>query len=140
MLTEEELQSIRIHLEQVSTTWSDLMLALYYLPASASQLISARFEDVDGEKLHLPEKGRFRKNTLALPVVIKKMISRRRKMYPHDIYIFQSHSNRVKSQKKPVTVIAFNHALRMAATGVTKIKVTSKQITKIGSFHAGRMI
>ena len=44
----------------------------------------------------------------------------------NDIFIFQSHSNRVKFKEQPVTVIAFNRALKIASSGVTDKKVSSK--------------
>lgn len=63
---------------------------------------------------------------MSIPSPVDEIIKRRRKAYPDDIYIFQSHSNRTGTEKKPVTVVAFNTALKYAATGVTNKNVSSK--------------
>ncbi|HFY0731578.1 TPA: hypothetical protein ACIGWT_002501, partial [Citrobacter amalonaticus] len=60
------------------------------------------------------------------PSPVLNIILRRREVYPDDVYVFQSHSNRVKAKKNPVTVIAFNRALKKASAGVTDTIVTSK--------------
>ena len=59
------------------------------------------------------------------------MIDRRRKNYPGDVFVFQSHSNRVKYERRPVTLIAFNTALRRAARSLPDVNVSSSSARNI---------
>ncbi len=52
-------------------------------------------------------------------------------MYPQDIFVFQSHSNRVKNKYSPVTIIAFNAALRKVSKLATGEVVSSKNARKV---------
>lgn len=85
-----------------------------------------RYSDITGEVITLEKMGRYREMKMLMPPIIIEVIQRRRKKYPEDNYVFQSHSNRVKAEKKPVTVIAFNQALKSAASGITTKNVSSK--------------
>lgn len=85
-----------------------------------------RYTDINGEYLTLRRIGRFKENKLLIPVSVGEIIQRRTLTYPGDIFIFQSHSNRVKAIGTPVTIIAFNMALKKAAAEVTGKKVSSK--------------
>lgn len=70
--------------------------------------------------------GRYKEMEMSMPPIIIEIIQRRRNKYPADDYVFQSHSNRVKAERKPVTVVAFNQALKSAASGITTKNVSSK--------------
>lgn len=85
-----------------------------------------RYSDITGDVMSLKKKGRYREMKMLMPPIIIEIIHRRRKKYPEDNYVFQSHSNRVKAEKKPVTVVAFNQALKSAASGITTKNVSSK--------------
>lgn len=59
------------------------------------------------------------------------LLRRRRVRYPEDVFVFQSHSNRVKNQLCPVTVTAFNSALRRAGKSLPLRTVSSRSARNI---------
>ncbi|HHT0417614.1 TPA: hypothetical protein ACTW9B_005354, partial [Klebsiella michiganensis] len=59
------------------------------------------------------------------------ILERRRETYPQDVFVFQSHSNRVKNRDSPVTVIAFNAALRKVSKLATGELASSKNARKV---------
>lgn len=61
---------------------------------------------------------------------LENLIKRRKTQHPEDKYIFQSHSNRVKHLNKPVTLIAFNAALRKVGNTMKLKALSSKHATK----------
>lgn len=124
--TIKEIALISHKLKDISDTWSDLWVFLCLVPLSVGQVINLKHRNFDGKYLNLEKGARFKSVQVETPPLICELIQRRREKYPDDIYIFQSHSNRVKFQGKPVTVIAFNRALKVAAKGVTDVVVTSK--------------
>lgn len=126
MLTFYEVTAINHRLRHISDTWSDLWMCLYYLPVGIGRLRMLRYSDITGEVITLEKMGRYREMKMLMPPIIIEVIQRRRKKYPEDNYVFQSHSNRVKAEKKPVTVVAFNQALKSAASGITTKSVSSK--------------
>ncbi|MDV1094448.1 hypothetical protein RZQ20_19490, partial [Raoultella ornithinolytica] len=65
------------------------------------------------------------------PHPVEAMIARRRERYPEDVFLFQSHSNRVKYHRRPVTIIAFNAALRRAARSLPDVNVSSSSARNI---------
>ena len=125
-LTIKEIALISHKLKDISDTWSDLWIFLCLVPLSVGQVINLKHRNFDGKYLNLEKGARFKSVQVEAPPLICELIQRRREKYPDDIYIFQSHSNRVKYQGKPVTVIAFNRALKVAAKGVTEKIVSSK--------------
>lgn len=94
---------------------------------SIGKLLSLRFEDVSGVE-SLKISGNI---NLLTDNPVKQIIKKRRELYPDDIFLFQSHSNRVKSIAKPVTVIAFNQALKSVAKYVTKKNVSSSSARRV---------
>ncbi|HGF0768068.1 TPA: hypothetical protein ACJI8J_002754 [Kluyvera georgiana] len=125
-LTTKEVALITHKLKDISDTWSDLWVFLCLVPVSVGQVISLKHRGFDGKYLVLEKGERFKRTQIEAPPLICELIQRRRERYPDDIYIFQSHSNRVKFKEKPVTVIAFNRALKFASKDVTDAIVTSK--------------
>lgn len=125
MLTLSEYHEIDKSLKQVSDTWSDLWVCLHHLPIGISRLIALRYTAITEMELIIEIYPDGRREVITLPDKIQRIIHRRRRSYPEDIYIFQSHSNRVKAKKKPVTLIAFNSAIKRAALGVTRKVVSS---------------
>ncbi len=125
-LTTEQVALINCRLKDISDTWSDLWAFLHLVPVGVSWAINLRYSSFDGKYLTLEERGKFKEKLIEISPLVRNLIQARRERYPDDIYIFQSHSNRVKFQGKPVTVIAFNRVLKVAAKGVTDVVVTSK--------------
>ncbi|MBZ7490739.1 hypothetical protein FMJ35_31180, partial [Klebsiella michiganensis] len=68
-----------------------------------------------------------------IPPAVMAMITRRRERHPEDIFVFQSHSNRVKNECRPVTLIAFNAALRHASKSLPAVTVSSSSARNITS-------
>lgn len=128
LLTFYEFAVINARLRTISDTWSDLWACLYYLPVGTGRTIRLCHSDFSDDQLTFRQRGRLGEICILAPPLVRTIIRRRREAYPEDIYIFQSHSNRVKANKKPVTVIAFNMALKQAASGVTTMNVTSKSV------------
>lgn len=126
-LTFSEFSVINSRLRLVSDIWSDLWVVIYYSQMSIGKLLSLRFEDVSGVE-SLKISGNI--NLLA-DNPVKKIIKKRRELYPDDIFLFQSHSNRVKAIAKPVTVIAFNQALKSVARYVTEKNVSSSSARRV---------
>lgn len=128
-LTVCEVASIHNRLRCISDTWADLWALLYYLQVKIGRIIALRYTDIVGERLVLRGgKGRFEDDSVFISPSFLELLRRRKCSYPDDIFIFQSHSNRVKTRGRPVTVIAFNAALKRAADGVTNKKVSSKSV------------
>ena len=125
-LTTRQVALINCRLKDISDTWADLWVFLHLVPIGVSRAIDLRYSCFDGKSLTFEERGKFKAKQIAASPLVCELIQRRRERYPDDIYIFQSHSNRVKFQGKPVTVIAFNRALKIASKSVTEMAVSSK--------------
>ncbi|WP_285131398.1 hypothetical protein [Leclercia adecarboxylata] len=126
-LTFSEFSAINSRLRLVSDIWSDLWVVIYYSQMSIGKLLSLRFEDVSGiEPLKIS--GNI---NLLTDNPVKQIIKKRHELYPDDIFLFQSHSNRVKAIAKPVTVIAFNQALKNVAKYVTEKNVSSSSARRV---------
>lgn len=126
-LTLQEFKLIEKNLSLMSPTWSDLWMLLFYLKIGVGVLIALKYSDVSGEYL-VVDKDNGRK--ILLNGNVRSIIYLRRILNPNDVYIFQSRSNRVKFASKPVSLIAFNSAIKMAAKGVTKKNVSSRSAEK----------
>lgn len=127
-LTFADFLSINSRLKQVSDTWADLWVSIYYTQLSVGKLVVLRFEDISESGLPLKK---FGINQLLAENPVKHVIQKRRKLYPDDEFIFQSHSNRVKSIAKPVTVTAFNQALRDCAKYIINKNVSSSSARRV---------
>lgn len=117
----------------MSDTWADLWALIFYTRLSAGRLLSLRYDDIDSCSIMIREPGHLKvlKVELSLPAIA--IIERRRERYPEDVFVFQSHSNRVKYECRPVTLIAFNTALGRAAKslpGVTVSSSSARNVTK----------
>lgn len=126
-----EFTIINSKLKQLSETWSDLWVMLYYQQTSVGKIINLTYSDVCSSKGVIS--GNFHKEgpSLYLNNSALQIVKKRRVLYPNDIYIFQSHSNRVKAIVKPVTVIAFNQALRKAAEHLPCKHVSSNSARRV---------
>ena len=115
----------------MSDTWADLWALIFYTRLSAGRLLSLRYDDIDGCSIMIREPGHLKALKVELSLPAMAMIDRRKKRYPEDVYLFQSHSNRVKYQRRPVTIIAFNAALRRAARTLPDVNVSSSSARNI---------
>lgn len=126
LLTFYEIASINHRLLDISDSWADLWVCLHYLPVGIGRVRMLRYTNLVGSNLTFEQRGRLKEINIIAPSPVRNIILRRREIYPDDVYVFQSHSNRVKAEEKPVTVVAFNRALKLASSGVTTKNVTSK--------------
>ncbi|ARD61127.1 hypothetical protein Y71_14815 [Kosakonia radicincitans DSM 16656] len=135
MLTFQEVAAINYKLRLISDTWSDLWLFLYYIPVSVGRIVELQYSDIIGNYLIIKQKRRLKEKSIHIPTAVLNIINRRKQAYPDDTFIFQSHSNRVKYKERPVTVIAFNQALKRASIGVTEKIVTSRSVQSNAPHH-----
>lgn len=126
-----EFTSINSKLKQLSDTWSDLWAILYYQQTNVGKIINLMYSDVCSYKGVITENFHKESPALYLNTSAIEIVKKRRVLYPNDIYVFQSHSNRVKTVVKPVTVIAFNQALRIAAKHLPCKKVSSNSARRV---------
>ncbi|MFE4110376.1 hypothetical protein [Kosakonia sp. YIM B13611] len=126
-----EFISINSKLKQLSETWSDLWSMLFYQKTSVGKVINLMYSDVCSYKGVITENFHKESHPLYLNTSAFEIVKKRRVLYPNDIYIFQSHSNRVKAIVKPVTVIAFNQALRKAAEHLPYKNVSSNSARRV---------
>lgn len=125
MLTFAQFLVINSQLANISDTWADLWVLIFHTRLSAGRLLALRHDDTDGDSILLREQGRLKALRVELTPPAIAIIDRRRESYPGDVFVFQSHSNRVKNKCRPVTLIAFNAALRRAAKSLPKVSVSS---------------
>ncbi len=121
-----EFFAIRRNLDAFSDTWADLWAMLYLSQVGPGQLLGIKFKDIRDGRLVLPATKGRKKICILLKAGVKNIILSRMEKYPGDIFLFQSHTNRTKASPRPVTLVAFNMALKKASLGVTKKIVSSK--------------
>lgn len=124
-LSFRQFLEINSKLMHISDTWSDLWVMIYYTQLSVGSLIRLKYDDISDNSFNTGKRGRLEELRIESTAPIKQILERRRKRYPDDIYVFQSHSNRVKKSPRPVTVIAFNAALRKAGATRPGLPVSS---------------
>lgn len=132
-LTFAQFLVINSQLANISDTWADLWAFIFHTGLSVGRLLALRHDDTDGESILLREQGRLKALRVELTPPAIAIIERRRERYPEDVFVFQSHSNRVKYECRPVTLIAFNTALGRAAKslpGVTVSSSSARNVTK----------
>lgn len=125
-LTPSEFTTIYNNLYSLSDSWADLWMILYLTGVPVSRILKLKYSDFSGNMIFLASNGRFKAIFLNLNIKSKKLIEIRAKRYPNDVYVFQSHSNLMKSHPTPLTLIAFNRALKIASKKVTCKTVSSK--------------
>lgn len=124
-LTFMQFLIINSQLAGISDTWADLWVLIFHTSLGAGRLLSLRYDDIDGNSILIRERGRLKALRVEIPPTVMTMIARRRERHPEDIFVFQSHSNRVKNECRPVTLIAFNTALNRAAKSLSGVTVSS---------------
>lgn len=132
-LTFAQFLIINSHLVKISDTWADLWALIFHTSLSAGRLLSLRYDDIDGNSILIRERGRLKALRVEIPPTVMAMIARRRERHPEDIFVFRSHSNRVKSECRSVTLIAFNTALRHASKSLSVVTVSSSSARNITS-------
>lgn len=130
ILTLHEKIIISKRLEQISETWSDLWMVSYYTGISAGRLITIKYTDFDGRSINFFDKQTKSTTNALIGSKAAEVINKRKHRLPNDIYIFQSHSNRVKNRAKPVSLIAFNIALKEASIYLYDKNVSSLSAIK----------
>lgn len=130
-LTFAQFLLINSQLANISDTWADLWALIFHTGLSAGRLLALRYDDVDGDSILIREQGRLKELCIELSSPAMAMIDRRRKNYPGDVFVFQSHSNRVKYERRPVTLIAFDTALRRAAKSLPEVTVSSSSARRV---------
>lgn len=110
-------KALRNHSEVAADAWKlNLQLAL-----RISDLLSVKYEDIQGKFLRLKEGKTGKQRELVLNSEAVKIIKRRRKDFPDDIFVFQSKSNRVKGQEpKPVSRVFVAQAIKEASQGIVE--------------------
>lgn len=121
LLNSKDAKSIHENLKKISTTWADLWRLVILTQVCASHLICIKYSDLSNEFITLSQHPNIKRTA-----EIDEILNRRRNDFPSDIWIFQSHSNRIKYSVKPVTLIAFNQALKKASSDVTQHSISSK--------------
>jgi hypothetical protein len=91
-----------------------------------SRLLRLMYTDEYKGNLVLKDDSESLEHVIILNHKARQLIQDRHQRYPNDLYIFQSHSNRKKYASSPVTLVAFNNALKRAAQRITDKKVSSK--------------
>lgn len=127
----EQFLTINSNLGHISDAWPDLWALIFYTGLSVGRLITLRYEDIGLNSLYLRETGRLKAMKIQLSSLSRALLSRRRERYPEDIFVFQSHSNRVKNQVGPVIMIAFNTALRRAGEVLPLRTVSSRSARNV---------
>lgn len=130
-LTFMQFLIINSQLAGISDTWADLWVLIFHTSLSAGRLLALRYDDIDNDSILIRERGRLKALRVEIPPRAMSMITRRRERYPEDIFLFQSHSNRVKNEYRPVTIIAFNAALRHVSKSLPVVTVSSSSARNI---------
>ncbi|WP_227551052.1 hypothetical protein, partial [Klebsiella pneumoniae] len=104
----EQFLTINSNLVSISDTWADLWALIFHTGLSAGRLLSIRYDDIDDGLILIRKQGHLKELRVESTPPVEGIIARRRERYQEDVFLFQSHSNRVKYQRRPVTIIAFN--------------------------------
>ncbi|MEC5279072.1 hypothetical protein RYZ69_26240, partial [Klebsiella pneumoniae] len=98
-LTFAQFLVINSQLANISDTWADLWALTFHTGLSAGRLLSIRYDDIDGDLIVIRKQGHLKELRVKSTPPVEAMIARRRERYPEDVFLFQSHSNRVKYQR-----------------------------------------
>ncbi|EPL4527043.1 hypothetical protein QCK34_004461 [Enterobacter asburiae] len=130
-LTRSQFCTLYKKLARRSQAWADLWYMLHLTGMMAVRLIHLCHEDVRGDSIHFPTRCRFSARVVPLTPPVRALIVRRRRDFPQDVWIFQSHSARVRSRPGPVTFIAFSQAIRHEGRGVVARTVDTRDAAEL---------
>ncbi|HBR0977300.1 TPA: tyrosine-type recombinase/integrase [Klebsiella variicola] len=120
-VTPEQAKQIEAVLRQRSEVAADAWKLNLQLALRISDLLSVRYDDVQGKFLRLKEGKTGKQRELVLNTEALKLLKRRRKQNPEDVFVFQSKSNRVKGQEpKPISRVFVAQAIKEASQGVVE--------------------
>lgn len=120
-VTPEQAGAIEKVLRQRSEVAADAWKMNLQLALRISDLLSVKYTDIQGKFLRIKEGKTGKPRELVLNIEAMKVVKRRRKNNPEDAYVFQSHSNRVKSQEpKPVSRVFVAQAIKEASQGIVE--------------------
>lgn len=118
--TLEEAAAIEKVLRYRNETYADAWALNLNLALRISDLLALTYKDVAGTEIRITEGKTKKARVIPINEKARKIINRRRAAYPEDIFLFQSRSNRVKSQAaRPVTRESASRAFSEAGEMVT---------------------
>ena len=124
-VTPEQAKKIEAVLRQRSEVAADAWKLNLQLALRISDLLSVRYDDLQGKFLRLKEGKTGKQRELVLNTEALKVLKRRRKQNPEDVFVFQSKSNRVKSQEpKPVSRVFIAQAIKEASQGIVEAGIS----------------
>ena len=126
-----QAQKIKIELKKHSPDYADIWIFGLNVSLRITDLLSLQYGAFDLEKrqLVLVEQKTGKSREVRLNDGAMQIINKRRKMYPEDIFLFQTHSNRAKHLKKPISRVAV--AQKFKAVGDKfKLKVSTHSMRK----------
>jgi integrase len=113
--TKEEIATVEFNLRKYhGQIYADIWKVGLNLSLRISDLLAIRYADLDMERREftLIEGKTGKKRSVRLNDTALRIINRRRKEWPEDIYLFQVHSNRAKG--KPVSRNSVSRAFKDA--------------------------
>lgn len=118
--TLEEAAAIEKVLRYRNETYADAWALNLNLALRISDLLALTYKDVAGAEIRITEGKTKKARVIPINEKAREIINRRRAAYPEDIFLFQSRSNRVKSQAaRPVTRESASRAFSEAGEMVT---------------------
>ncbi|UOH51891.1 tyrosine-type recombinase/integrase [Enterobacter ludwigii] len=129
--TPEEARQIETVLRRRNETFADAWALNLNLALRISDLLALTFDDVAGNVVTIKEKKTGKLKVFPINNRAREIISRRRKTYPEDKFLFQSKSNRVKNQPaRAITREAASRAFSEAGEMVTDKNISSHSARK----------
>lgn len=126
----EQFLTINSNLVSISDTWADLWALIFHTGLSAGRLLVFDMMILMVTWYWYENRVTWRSYVLNQPLQWRRWLLVEENAI-QKMFLFQSHSNRVKYQRRPVTIIAFNAALRRAARSLPDVNVSSSSARNI---------
>ncbi len=126
-----EAKKIEADLKRHAPDYADIWTFGLNVSLRISDLLSIKYQALNLEKreLILIESKTLKTREIRLNESAINIIKHRRAKYPDDIYLFQTHSNRAKNLKKPISRVAV--ATKFKATGDKfKLRISTHSMRK----------
>jgi integrase len=109
--------------------YSDIWKVGVNLSLRIGDLLSLQFSDIDLDNriINLVESKTGKQKSIRLNATAASIIDRRKRLYPHDTWLFQVHSNRAKN--KPISRVSVSRAFKEAGDMV-KLSVNTHSMRK----------